>query len=201
MVRLLLILLTVLAVMALAPQAVLGQGPTPVPTPRADEIGIVGRIPAPPGTTVTIGFIDPEALQIVQCGTSVSAPFDGEPDMSGFALVIAVDCVIIGFPASICWSQDLCDGFEIDPGAGGQTVDVGLLSAPSSAPPTPLPPVEGDFGPQPGGPSDAALPAVGVPDQPGQGAPALELIWLATGLLVGGLALAIFLRWKVGRPS
>jgi hypothetical protein len=134
---------------------------TAVPTARTDEVVFVGEVPAPPGTTVTVQFLDPVTLAISTCATATSTPAD-QPSISWFVLRVPVQCAVIGFPPKFCWGQDLCslyiqENFGVSPMANpyvpGTTIALGLLSRP--LPMTPSPPNTG------GGPG-LSLPRTGA---------------------------------------
>lgn len=99
-----------------------------LPTAEADEIVFLGEVPAPPGTEVRIEYLFNE---LVQCGTAVA------DESSRFVLRIEATCAQGGTGPLICWAPglDACEGFPFSPipgqdrPVGGDTIDLGRLSA------------------------------------------------------------------------
>ena len=122
---------------ALGAGTALAQSPPAVelPNPGPNQKVFHGEVPAPPGTTVTLEYLDPIALEPIVCATATTTP-SGPPqsEQSRFVLIVERECAARGQSPRVCWGEDACAlvplddprqpaiGFE-----GGQTVDLGLL--------------------------------------------------------------------------
>jgi len=182
-----LILATVLTATLLALPTLLEAQQPDVPAPAPDQVVIIGEVPAPPGTTVTVQFADVETLDIFTCGTTTTTPAD-EDGRSRFVLVIEASCVHFGFPASFCWGEGLCDGYDPFPQEEhylpGTIVDVGFLEFRPPEAPRPG---------APGGGGDIASPTAYVAELPRSGgvraAAGDDSEWIVAGL--AGLAVVL----------
>ena len=165
---------------------------TPLPTAGPNEIIFVGEVPAPPGTTVTIEFLDVINIRPVLCGTSLTTPVD-DPALSGFSLAVDASCARGLQDPRFCWGDGLCHfffEFPVGKQLGGTTFNLGLLSAPQ---PETLLPGSGDTGPTIG------LPPTGTALSSETGSGALWVLLSGLVLCGTGLALAVTSRARPRR--
>ena len=185
------------------------QSPEPIPTATADQIVFFGEVPAPPGTTVTVRYLNHDTpggdTEVVECGrTTTTESSSGNPDQSSFVVVVQESCFGGAFIGpNICWGEGLCSLVLDSPAptlrTGGETIDLGLLVAPEELADGSLIVPHGDGGDaQPdggGGDAEIALPDTGAGT--GQGRAKIGwLLWagvtlLAAGLAIGGMSLTV----------
>ena len=168
------------AAVVLVPGALVAQAQEPeVPTAGPDQIVFTGEVPAPPGTTVTVHYLDFTTVEAVLCATaSTTASTQGETARSRFVLIVDAACARGRQDPKICWGEGLCQfpTFSLPPMStgpvGGEVFDTGLLA-----------PREPDLTPRP--PAD--LPATGEGQAPARSS-AAWVLWAGAALLVAGLA-------------
>jgi hypothetical protein len=106
-----------------APGKVVDFGTIPIAGP--DEVLVVGQVPVPAGSTVTIRFADfrSQSISIVVCGTATTTG-TGDAARSDFILHVSDSCSQgLDFPG-ICWKEPPCHIIWFDnplmgfPGAG-----------------------------------------------------------------------------------
>lgn len=170
------------------------------PTPGPDEIALVGQVPAPAGTTVTVRTMDLDAGVFSDCVSVTSTAGDG-PDASDFTVLVPASCLQDAEGLTVCWGAapedcaviaatgPLATGVPSIDDLLGQTVDTGLLTGAPLPDPSELVPPHGDVGPTPA----AGLPSAGT--GPEQQAAQRWPLWagavvLGAGLALGAVALA-----------
>jgi len=193
-------IMAVVILTAATAHAALAQEPGPsAPTPTADQIVFVGRVPAPAGTTVTLRVFDIDTADFTSCATATTlAVSEASSTESSFVLTLETSCLGDAEGAVICWDQSLqqCDVVAAMPGAVpgplpslaelGQTIDTGLLAAPAALDPEDLVLPHGDSGPT----VREGLPSVGSTESEERGHYYQWLLWAGLGLLGAGLILA-----------
>lgn len=151
------------------------------PTPGPDQVVLVGWVPAPPGTTVTLKAADPfsEApAELTDCDTTTSrAGILGREDVSEFLLILDRSCLGERTIAAVCWSPRTssdCEPVSARLPDLGQTIDTGLLRGVPTVP-------EGT----------CVLPPVGGRMETHQETRYGWLLWAGVAALAGGLLLGI----------
>jgi hypothetical protein len=163
---------------------------TIVPTAEPDQIVFIGRVPAGPGTTITVRFLNGHTLESFECATTETTSI-GEEGVSAFAVTIAAECAEGRQDPKFCWGGNLCylylrQAFGYIP--LGSTIDLGLLT-PGNVTSTDALPLPGTNDGVTGLPSTGSPP----PSDTGRAVP------IATALLCLGIAVAGLGLWRGGR--
>ena len=110
-----------------------------IPTPGPDHKVFVGRVPAPPGTSVRLEVLDVANARPVLCAQGVTfASTEDSASTSTFALVLERACLQAGYEnVRVCWGDNLCDlvlPLSAATFRGGETIQTNLLDGPIEIP-------------------------------------------------------------------